>query len=124
MIPGQAQQTIAVPVEVSRFRVEEDSLRVDVTLEDMDFTFLTRTVKGKHEVWLQVVGGPQSIQLDAAVIGSLLVRGWQMQWGTEPVKVDGSWGGRNYPAFRLPASSCETILDIVLGWAAIAKVTW
>jgi hypothetical protein len=37
---------------------------------------------------------------------------WSAQAGTPPVKVDGYWGGRNYPKIVVPASELRRVLGV------------
>jgi hypothetical protein len=40
---------------------------------------------------------------------------WSAQAGTPPVKVDGYWGGRNYPKIVVPAAELRRVLGVEVG---------
>lgn len=53
--------------------------------------------EGPDEYWLMLEVSYASMMMTAGSVRHTSQTGWLAQAGTRPVKVDGSWGGRNYP---------------------------
>lgn len=88
-----------IDVRVTRYSVVDDALVETESIEQME----VERFKGRYEWWLGLVGGPQSMPFDK-VPEAIERGGWSAQAGTAPCKVDGVWGGRNYPALFVPAA--------------------
>lgn len=92
--------TCVIDVKVTEYVIvalTDNEVRERVTTERMAFVLLKSTYS--DIVYVNHASGPQglSLSLDSLIDCCVKGRNWRMQVGTPPVKVDGFWGGRNYP---------------------------
>lgn len=90
--------TCVIDVNVTTYLImalTDDKVHERVTTERMAFVLYKSTYS--DITYVNHASGPQGLPLDSLVDCCEKGRNWRMQSGTPPVKVDGTWGGRNYP---------------------------
>ena len=102
---GFTDTKVTAEIYETRYYVKDDKIEEITTLKEGSFTLYKRP----NEMWLYLNGGPFSMQVTPKSIIRTNSNGWTAQVGTKPVKVDGIWGGRNYPTLFVPARSMTKI---------------
>lgn len=113
---------VAVDVHVTRYEVVVPKGRSEAEVRErparvpgyLRLMVRNRPSDGLEETWVLLDDGPQSFLLTYESIGQMLVAGWWAQLGTRPVRVDGVWGGRNYPAMWVPPTDMRRLFTRVL----------
>jgi len=86
-------------VQETSYHVAEGEVKETTIEVEMSFTL---TSSGNGELWVSHEHGPQSLPLKGLCELVEKDSNWLMQFGTPPVCVDGTWGGRNYSRMVVP----------------------
>jgi hypothetical protein len=86
----------------TRYAVVEDELE-ETTTDEPTTWFI-------ENGWFYLGASAASARVDALTKAAEHDMGWSAQAGTAPVRVDGAWGGRNYPKIFVPADELKRVL--------------